>query len=49
MADGLATAVMVMGTDKGLDLVNRLAGVEGLIIVEKKDGTLVNYFSKGFK
>jgi thiamine biosynthesis lipoprotein len=49
LADGLATAVMVMGTDKGLDLVNRLAGVEGLIIVEKNDGTLVNYFSKGFK
>ena len=49
LADGLATAVMVMGADKGLDLVNRLAGVEGLIIVEKKDGTLVNYFSKGFK
>ena len=49
MADGLATAVMVMGADKGLDLVNRLAGVEGLIIVEKNDGTLVNYFSKGFK
>ena len=49
LADGLATAVMVMGADKGLDLINRLAGVEGLIVVEKKDGTLVNYFSKGFK
>jgi len=49
LADGLATAVMVMGADKGLDLVNRLAGVEGMIVVEKKDGTLVNYFSRGFK
>jgi thiamine biosynthesis lipoprotein len=49
MADGLATAVMVLGADKGLDLINRLAGVDGLIIVQKKDGTLVDYFSKGFK
>jgi thiamine biosynthesis lipoprotein len=49
LADGLATAVMVMGVAKGLDLINRLAGVEGLIIVEKKDGTLVDHYSKGFK
>jgi thiamine biosynthesis lipoprotein len=49
VADGLATAVMVMGADKGLDLINRLAGVEGLIIVEKDDGTLVDYYSKGFE
>jgi len=49
LADGLATAVMVMGADKGLDLIDRLAGVEGMIVVEKKDGSLVNYFSKDFK
>jgi thiamine biosynthesis lipoprotein len=49
LADGLATAVMVMGADKGLDLINRLAGVEGLIIVKKKDGTLVDHYSKGFE
>jgi FAD:protein FMN transferase len=49
LADGLATAVMVMGADKGLDLINRLDGVEGLVIVEKKDGTLLDYYSKGFK
>jgi thiamine biosynthesis lipoprotein len=49
LADGLATAVMVMGTDKGLDLINRLAGVEGLIITEKKDGALVDHYSKGFE
>jgi FAD:protein FMN transferase len=49
LADGLATAVMVMGADQGLDLINRLDGVEGLVIVEKKDGTLLDYYSKGFK
>jgi len=48
LADGLATAVMVMGPDKGLDLVNRLDGVEALIVVEKKDGTLADHSSKGF-
>jgi len=47
-ADGLATAIMVMGADKGLELVNRLDGTEGLVIVEKQDGSLVPYYSKGF-
>ena len=48
-ADGLATAIMVMGAEKGLDLINRLEGVEGLIVVEKQDGRLVDFYSKGFK
>ncbi len=48
-ADGLATAVMVMGHEKGLKLLNRLDDVEGLIIVRKRDGQLIDYFSKGFK
>ena len=48
-ADGLATAVMVMGYPKGLDLINRLEEVEGLIVVEKSDGTLVDYASAGFQ
>jgi thiamine biosynthesis lipoprotein len=47
-ADGLATAIMVMGPEKGLDLINRLDAVEGLIIVEQMDGSLVDFFSKGF-
>ena len=49
LADGLATAVMVMGPEKGLDLVNRLDGVEAFIVVEEKGGGLINYSSKGFK
>ena len=48
-ADGLATAIMVMGPQKGLALINRLERVEGLIVVEKPDGTLVDYPSTGFK
>ena len=48
VADGLATAVMVMGAERGLALVNRLGNVESLIVVKKADGTLVDYYSNGF-
>ena len=46
-ADGLATAVMVLGPEKGLELVNGLDNTECLIIVEKSGGTLIDYYSKG--
>ncbi len=46
-ADGLATAIMVMGPKEGLALINRLDRVEGLIIVSKKD-TLQEYLSNNF-
>jgi thiamine biosynthesis lipoprotein len=49
MADGLATAVMVLGVKKGLELIDRLDDVEGLIVVEQNNGTLVDYYSKGFE
>jgi len=49
LADGLATAVMVMGTEKGLDLINRRPGVEGLIIIEKANGSFGTYYSKRFE
>jgi thiamine biosynthesis lipoprotein len=48
LADGLATAVMVMGHEKGLALVQRLQGVECLIVVQAADGTLTDYPSRGF-
>jgi len=48
MADGLATAVMVMGVDKGMELIERLDGVEGLIVVRQNDGTLADHQSRGF-
>jgi thiamine biosynthesis lipoprotein len=47
-ADGLATAIMVMGHQKGLALINRLDGVEGLIVVEGAGGSLEDYVSRGF-
>ena len=48
LADGLATAIMVMGPEKGLELVNRLDNVECFIVVEKPTGRLVDFHSDGF-
>lgn len=48
-ADGLATAIMVMGHKKGLRLIDRLHDVEGLIVIENPDGMLVDFYSKGFE
>ncbi len=47
LADGLATAVMVMGAEKGLELVNRLKNVECFIVVQKPDGGLLDFYSTG--
>jgi thiamine biosynthesis lipoprotein len=48
VADGLATALMVMGPEKGVALVNRLASVECLIVVRQADGTFNDHPSSGF-
>jgi len=48
-ADGLATALMVMTPDKGLELVERLDQVEAMVVIQQADGLLVDYFSSGFK
>ena len=48
LADGLATAIMVMGAEKGVQLVNRLDNVECFIVVEKSDGRLLDFYSPGF-
>jgi thiamine biosynthesis lipoprotein len=49
MADGLATAVMVMNVSEGLEMIDRLDGVEGIIVVEQNNGKLADFYSKGFK
>lgn len=48
LADGLSTAVMVMGAEKGIQLVNRLDNVECFIVVETSDGRLLDFASAGF-
>jgi len=47
-ADGLATAVMVMGKKEGLELVNGLEGAECLIVVQDKNGFFKDFASSGF-
>lgn len=47
-ADGLATALMVMGPAKGIDLVNRLEKTEALIVVRSQEGELTDHFSSSF-
>ncbi|UCE04332.1 MAG: FAD:protein FMN transferase [bacterium] len=47
-ADGLATAVFVLGIDRGLELIERLPDVEGIIIFER-DGKLDWKASSGLK
>lgn len=49
LADGLATALMVMGPEKGIALLDQLDGVEGLIVVRQADGTFQNFFSQGME
>jgi thiamine biosynthesis lipoprotein len=49
LADGLATAIMVMGAEKGIRLVDRLPNVEAFIVVENANGNLQNFSSQGFK
>ncbi len=47
LADGLATALMIMGPQEGVQLLNKMEKVEGLIIVRRSDGTFKDYLSKG--
>jgi thiamine biosynthesis lipoprotein len=44
LGDALSTALFVMGTDKGIELVERTGGVEALFI----DSQNVVYKSSGF-
>jgi len=48
LADGLATAIMVMGAEKGIQLVDRLDNVECVIVVENSGGGLLDFYSSGF-
>ena len=38
LADALATAILVLGVNDGLELLNSLANVEGLILEKTEDG-----------
>ena len=48
LADGLATALMVMGVEKGIALVDSMDGVDCLIIKRMDGGLFKPYMSYGF-
>jgi FAD:protein FMN transferase len=48
LADGLATALMVLGPTAGVALADRMADTECLIIAQNSDDTFADYYSKGF-
>lgn len=49
LADGLATALMVMGAAAGIELINRTEGVECLVITRDDRGRLSDHASLGFQ
>jgi thiamine biosynthesis lipoprotein len=49
LADGLATAILVMGPEKGQALLDRLDTVEGMILLTKSNGAFEEFRSKGFQ
>lgn len=48
-ADALATSCMVLGPEKGMDLVRRQPGVEAYFIVGKEDGGMEVQYTDGLK
>lgn len=48
-ADGLSTALSVMGAKEGLELVESMPGVEALIVTIDRNGEAETLFSSGFK
>ncbi len=47
-ADALATAVMVLGAEEGLALLERLERIEGLLVVETAEGGFLDRPTSGF-
>ena len=48
-ADALSTGVFVLGLDKGMDLIEKLSDVEGIIIYEDADSKLFTKTSSGMQ
>jgi thiamine biosynthesis lipoprotein len=48
-ADALSTGVFVLGLDKGMDLIEKLSDVEGVIIYEGTDSKLFTKTSSGMQ
>jgi thiamine biosynthesis lipoprotein len=48
-ADGIATALFVMGSESGILWVEKQPDIEALILVREEDGEIIEKFSSGFK
>ena len=48
IADGLATAFMVLGVEASLELIKKMKNIEALFITVDEDGQLEHYQSSGF-
>ncbi len=48
-ADALATALMVMGKEDGIKLIESLNGIESLMVIRNEDGSLEEVMSSGFE
>jgi len=48
-ADGLATALLVMGTEDALDFIERKSQIECFLIERKENGDFKTFMSSGFK
>ena len=49
LADGIATALFVMGPDEGLKWINNLNNVEALFLIRTANNRIEEQFSAGFK
>jgi len=49
IADAIATSVMVLGAEEGLDWLIAHGGVEGLLILRETDGSFKEIMTTGFK
>jgi len=49
LADGMATTVMVLGLEEGLQWLEDVADAEGLLITRETDGTFKEYMTSGFQ
>ena len=48
-ADALATACMVLDTEKSIELIESLDGVEAMLIYSEEDGSINEYITRGAK
>ena len=48
LADAIATAVLVKGFNAGIEWINQLDDIEGMLIGQNNDGSYKTARSKGF-